>query len=158
MTHIAPRDEADRQRRAASYQKLVQRYKPRPPIGRNMLMAFVVGGGLCLLGQIFFNIFLGMALTPREAAAPTLAVMIFLGALATGFGIYDELAEIGGVGAAIPISGFSNTVTAAAMEFKREGFILGMGAKMFVIAGPVLVYGIITGFTVALIRVFLLGM
>ncbi len=158
MSNLIPRDEEDQQRRATRYGQLVAQYRPRPPIGRNLALAFVVGGSICFIGQIFYNLFLELALSPREAAAPTLAVMILLGALATGLGIYDELAQIGGAGAAIPISGFSNTVTAAAMDYKREGFILGMGAKMFIIAGPVLVYGIITGFTIALIRVFLLGM
>ena len=152
MSNLIPRDEADQQKRAARYQQLVKRYRPRPSIGRNMLRAFVVGGSICFIGQIFYNLFLDLALSPREAAAPTLAVMILLGALATGIGIYDELAEIGGAGAAIPISGFSNTVTAAAMDYKREGFILGMGAKMFIIAGPVIVYGILSGVFAAFIK------
>ncbi len=158
MTKLLPSDEIDQQQKATRYQELLKQYKPRPAIAKNVLLAFLVGGGICLIGQIFFNLFLGLTLSPKDAAAPTLAVMILLGSLATGLGVYDELAEIGGAGAAVPISGFSNTVAAAAMEYKREGFILGMGAKMFIIAGPVLVYGLITGFTVALVRVFLLGM
>lgn len=158
MSTLIPRDDKDQQQRAARYRDLVNEYTPRPSIGKNMTLAFLMGGSICFVGQIFYNLFLEMALTPKEAAAPTLAVMIFLGALATGFGIYDELAQIGGVGAAVPISGFANTVAAAAMEYKREGLILGLGAKMFVIAGPVLVYGLLAGVTIALIRVFLLGL
>ena len=116
-----------------------------------------MGGGFSLIGQIVLEFVSGVERTTDEASAITLAIMILLGAILTGLGIYDEIAEIGGAGAAVPITGFSNTVTAAAMEFRREGFILGMGAKMFVIAGPVLVYGILSGFLVALIKSVVLG-
>lgn len=138
------------------YEKLVQRTKPKPPIGRNLLAAFFVGGFICLVGQVFLNLFLSRGMSLREAGAPTLAVMIFLGALLTGLGVYDELGEFAGAGAAVPITGFSNTIVAAAMDFKREGFVLGMAAKMFIIAGPVIVFGIVAGFFVALVRGILL--
>lgn len=140
------------------YQKLIKDHEPKVPIGRHMLSAFLVGGTICLIGQIILSYFTTVERTSGEAAAITLAAMIFIGAVITAFGVYDSLAEIGGAGAAVPITGFSNTVVSAAMEFRREGLILGMGAKMFVIAGPVLVYGILAGFIVTLIKVALLGL
>jgi stage V sporulation protein AC len=94
--------------------------------------------------------------TKAEASAVTLAVMILIGTVLTAFGVYDELAEKGGAGAAVPITGFANTMTSAAMEFRREGVLLGMAAKMFVIAGPVIVFGILSGFIVTLIKVLIL--
>lgn len=139
------------------YQQLVRENQPPRRTWRNVILAFVVGGSFSLIGQIVLDFVSGVERTTDEASAITLAIMILIGAVLTGLGIYDEIAEIGGAGAAVPITGFSNTVTAAAMEFRREGFILGMGAKMFVIAGPVLVYGILSGFLVALIKSVVLG-
>lgn len=139
------------------YQKLVQENTPPRPIVKNMLWAFFVGGGICTLGELVLNIALRVENTKDEAAAVTLAVMIFIGTLLTAFGIYDEIAEKAGAGVAVPITGFANTVTSAAMEFRREGLLLGMGAKMFIIAGPVIVYGILSGFIVALIKSLVLG-
>lgn len=140
------------------YQKLVQANTPPRPILKNMLWAFFVGGTISALGQVVLNIAEKFERTKNEAAAVTLAVMIFIGTLLTALGIYDEIAEKAGAGVAVPITGFANTVTAAAMEFRREGFLLGMGAKMFVIAGPVIVYGILAGFVVALIKSLVLGL
>jgi stage V sporulation protein AC len=140
------------------YQNLVKKNLPKTPIWKNVLLAFLIGGIICLIGQGVLNFAITFEETKEEAAAVTLAIMILIGSILTGIGIYDEIAEIGGAGAAIPITGFSNTVTAAAMEFRREGFLLGMGAKMFIIAGPVLVYGILSGFIVALIKSVILGL
>lgn len=140
------------------YQELVQKHSPPRPILRNMLWAFMVGGLICALGQVVLTIAEKVEHTEAEASAVTLAVMILVGTILTAFGIYDELAELAGAGAAVPITGFANTVTAAAMEFRREGLLLGMGAKMFVIAGPVIVYGILSGFVVSLIKAILLGL
>lgn len=140
------------------YQKLVQAHAPKVPVWRNIMWAFLIGGAICVLGQVMLDIFTKIEATEGEAAATTLAAMIFFGAVATGFGVYDDLSEIAGAGAAVPITGFANTVVAAAMEFRREGLILGMGAKMFVIAGPVLVYGILAGFIVTLLRALAMGL
>jgi stage V sporulation protein AC len=109
-----------------------------------------------LIGQAFLEIYEKMGFAGDKATAPALATMIFLGAAATALGVYDRLGEWAGAGAAIPITGFANSIVSSAIEYKREGFLLGMAAKMFVIAGPVLVYGIIAGFLVGLIKVFLL--
>lgn len=140
-----------------AYRDLVKAMEPKPSLLRNMLLAFLVGGAICLIGQFVFDFFKGVEQTEAEASAITLAAMIFLGAVATGLGVYDELGELGGAGAAVPITGFSNSIVSAAMEFKREGLILGMGCKMFIIAGPVLVYGILSGFLVGLVKGTLLG-
>ena len=139
------------------YQQLVKENQPPRHVWKNVLLAFLVGGAICLVGQAVLEFVSGVERTTDEAAAVTLAIMILIGSILTGLGIYDEIAEQGGAGAAVPITGFSNTITAAAMEFRREGFILGMGAKMFVIVGPVLVYGILSGFVVALIKAVVLG-
>jgi len=138
------------------YQKLVQDNSPPRPLLKNMLWAFLVGGLICTLGQVVLNIAGRTENTKAEASAVTLAVMILIGTILTAFGVYDEIAEKGGAGAAVPITGFANTVTSAAMEFRREGLLLGMGAKMFIIAGPVIVYGILSGFIVTLVKALVL--
>ncbi|NLK07206.1 MAG: SpoVA/SpoVAEb family sporulation membrane protein [Firmicutes bacterium] len=139
------------------YQQMVTARTPKPKYAKNIALAYLVGGAICTLAQAVFNAFSGMSLTKLEVSAATLATIIALGAVVTGLGVYDCLAERGGMGAAVPISGFSNTITAAAMDFKREGYLLGMGAKMFVIAGPVIVYGLVGGFVVTLIRLAFAG-
>jgi stage V sporulation protein AC len=109
------------------------------------------------VGQVILDISRIFEPSKTGSAAVTLAVMILIGALLTGFGVYDEIAELAGAGAAVPITGFANTVTAAAMEYRREGYLQGMGSKMLIIAGPVIVYGILSGFIVALIKSLILG-
>ena len=136
----------------AKYQKLASSIVPRPPLARNTAVAFVVGGLTCMVGQAVMNAFIASGMTADEAVGPTLAVMILIGVVLTGLSIYHHIGEFAGAGAAVPITGFANTMAAAAMDFKREGYVLGMGAKMFIIAGPVLVYGILAGVTVALIK------
>ncbi len=127
-----------------TYQEKYEQAKPKTPILKNIVWAFVVGGLICVLGQYIQNYFLSLGISKKEAAGPTSLVLIFLSALFTGFGIYDELGRKAGAGSVVPITGFANSIVAPAMEFKREGYVFGIGAKMFVIAGPVLVYGIST--------------
>lgn len=134
------------------YQKLAKAMIPKPPIVRNIIVAFAVGGLICTAGQIVMNTFVSNGLTQDEAVAPTQATMILIGVVLTGLSIYHHIGEFAGAGAAVPVTGFANTIVAAAMEFKREGYIMGMGARMFLIAGPVLVYGILSGISVALIQ------
>ena len=135
-------------REKAEYKRLRQAHAPRVPLARNALLAFAVGGGICAIGQVFFDFFTRRGLGPEQAGSYTSVVVVFLGALLTGLGVYDEIVKAGGMGGALPISGFANAVVAPAMEYKREGWVLGVGARMFVIAGPVLVYGILTSFVV----------
>ncbi|MCR4426051.1 MAG: SpoVA/SpoVAEb family sporulation membrane protein [Firmicutes bacterium] len=141
----------------AKYQRLANSLIPKPPLARNMGRAFVVGGLICAVGQGVLNAFVNSGMSLDDAVAPTLAVMILIGAVLTGASIYHHIGEFAGAGAAVPITGFSNTIVAAAMDFKREGFVMGMGAKMFIIAGPVLVFGTVTGVFVALLRWLYMG-
>lgn len=130
---------------AQQYGQLVQQLMP--PVNRTSLLlrAFVVGGTLSLVGQFVLEFFTRIEPTEGQAIGVTLATMILLGAVLTALGVYDFLGEWGGFGAAVPITGFSNTMVSAAMDFRREGLVLGMGSKMFVIAGPVIVFGVIAG-------------
>ena len=123
------------------YGKLVQEYSPRSPIAKDCLLAFVIGGGICTLGQFLVNFYTRYI---SEDAAGTAASMtlVALSALLTGLSLYDNIAKYAGAGTLVPITGFANAVVSPAIEFKTEGFILGVGAKMFTIAGPVIVYGV----------------
>jgi len=134
------------------YQRMVQSLKPKPCLVKDVARAFLVGGSIALIGQAAFMFFTTIEPTRGEAVSATLAAMIALGGILTSLGVYDIIAEWGGAGAAIPITGFANTIVAAAMDFRREGYILGLGAKMFIIAGPIIVYGIVSGFVVALLK------
>jgi stage V sporulation protein AC len=108
------------------------------------LRAFLVGGIICVIGQVIFNLISELGLEKETVSSYTSISMIFLGALLTGLNVYDNIAKFAGAGTLVPITGFSNAVVSPAMEFKSEGYVLGVGAKMFVIAGPVIVYGIVT--------------
>lgn len=134
-----------------TYQEKYEQAKPKTPILKNIVWAFIVGGLICVLGQYIQNYFLSLGISKKDAAGPTSTVLIFLSALFTGFGIYDELGRKAGAGSIVPITGFANSIVAPAMEFKREGYVFGIGAKMFVIAGPVLVYGISTAVLIGFI-------
>ncbi|SMC58382.1 stage V sporulation protein AC [Sporomusa malonica] len=133
------------------FQEKFEQVKPKPPLMKNVIWAFVVGGLICMLGQFFLNYFVSIGFSKKEAAGPTSILLIFLSALFTGLGIYDELGRRGGAGSIVPITGFANSIVSPAMEFKREGYVFGIGAKMFVIAGPVLVYGISTAVLIGFI-------
>lgn len=108
-----------------------------------------------MIGQIIINLFRLGGLTVSEASAAATAVLIFLGALLTGLGVYDDIAKFAGAGSIVPVTGFANSIVAPALEFKREGYILGVGARLFTVAGPVLVYGIVTSIIVGLLYFFL---
>ena len=124
------------------YGQLVEQMSPKSPMGRDCLNAFLVGGLICTVGQLFINLYTGLGL--EKQAASTLASMslVAISALLTGLSLYDDIAKFAGAGTLVPITGFANSISAPAVEFKTEGFILGVGAKMFTIAGPVIVYGI----------------
>lgn len=124
------------------FETLSKQIEPKPEIFKHCLRAFWVGGLICTIGEIINNFVLNYDFTKEEAAAITSIVMVFLGALLTGIGIYAKIAEYAGAGTVVPITGFSNAVVSPAIEFKKEGFVFGVAAKMFTIAGPVLVYGI----------------
>ena len=124
------------------YGKLVRQISPKSPIGKDCLLAFIVGGGICTLGQFFANWYQSMELSKDDAYMAASMSLVVLSALFTGLSLYDNLAKYAGAGTLVPITGFANSIAAPAVEFKTEGFILGVGAKMFTIAGPVIVYGV----------------
>ena len=124
------------------YKALYTAAMPRSRVGRDSAIAFSVGGFICVLGQLIMNLFLMIDDMTRETASLLMSLtLIAAAAILTGLGLYDKISRHAGAGTLVPITGFSNSVVAPALEFKSEGFILGTGAKMFVIAGPVLVYG-----------------
>ena len=138
-----------------NYQDIADAHAPKSQTGRNLLRAFVIGGAICALGQMALNGWKAAGLDERAAGTAASATLVFLGALLTGLGVYDRIAKYGGAGTLVPITGFANAIVSAALEFKSEGYILGMSAKMFTIAGPVLVFG--TSFSVLyglLLRLF----
>ena len=125
-----------------AYQKMVEEKSPKSKIAYDCLKAFWVGGTICLIGEIISNL-LSMFFTLEKTAlsAWTSIILVFLGATLTGIGVYDKIGKYAGAGSLVPITGFANGITSPAMEYKPEGFVLGVGAKMFTIAGPVIVYG-----------------
>ena len=124
------------------YARLVNDLAPKSPKLRDYLGAFCIGGTICLVGQVFLNWYQSMGLDEKQAGTAVCMSLITLSALLTGLSLYDNIAKYGGAGTLVPITGFANAISAPAVEFKTEGFILGVGAKMFTIAGPVIVYGI----------------
>lgn len=136
------------------YEYLVKKESPSSPLFKDTLWAFFVGGIICTIGQVFKNYYSLIGLNKEQTATATAITMVFLGALLTGLQIYDKIAKKAGAGTIVPITGFANAIVAPAMEFKSEGLILGMAAKLFVIAGPVLVYGISASVIYGLILYF----
>ena len=124
------------------YGKLVKDLSPKSPMWRDCLMAFFVGGLICTLGQLAINGYTALGLEKQDASTAASMSLVALSALLTGLSLYDNIAKHAGAGTLVPITGFANSVAAPAVEFKTEGFILGVGAKMFTIAGPVIVYGV----------------
>lgn len=135
------------------YSKYVDKRSPNSPTLRNMIKAFVFGGIICCIGQAIMNGYIIRGLTEESAATATSISLVFLGALLTGLGIYDNIAKFAGAGTLVPITGFANSVVAPALEFKAEGFITGTSVKMFTIAGPVIVFGICSSVIYGLILV-----
>ena len=124
------------------YGKLVQSLAPKSPMWKDCLWAFLVGGLICTIGQMIMNGYLKLGLDEETAGTAMSMTLVAISALLTGFSVYDDIAKHAGAGTLVPITGFANAIAAPAIEFKTEGFILGVGAKMFTIAGPVIVYGV----------------
>ena len=124
------------------YAKLTEELAPKSPMGKDCLFAFVIGGIICTIGQFFLNYYTKLGLDKDAAGTAASMTLVALSALLTGLSLYDNLAKHAGAGTLVPITGFANAIAAPAVEFKTEGFILGVGAKMFTIAGPVIVYGV----------------
>ena len=124
------------------YVALVARMAPKSPMWRDCLNAFWIGGLICVVGQIFTNCYGAWGLEKQDAGTAASMTLVALSALLTGLSVYDDIAKHAGAGTLVPITGFANAIAAPAVEFKTEGFVLGVGAKMFTIAGPVIVYGL----------------
>lgn len=126
----------------SEYDELISKKAQKSPIAKNILFAFVVGGLICMLGQFIFNQMINLGVDQEKSATITSISLIFIGAFLTSVNLYSRIGRFAGAGSTIPITGFSNSVVAPAIEFKSEGYILGLGANMFKVAGPVLVFGI----------------
>ncbi|WP_026974833.1 stage V sporulation protein AC [Alicyclobacillus contaminans] len=137
----------------ATYQQLVDKHRPARPLLMNTVRAFLVGGCICLIGQFVQMFFIKVAgFSPKDAGNPTVAVMIFASVLFTALGVYDKFAQWAGAGSAVPVTGFANTMASAALEHRTEGWVSGIGGNMFKLAGPVIVYGVVSAFFVSLVR------
>jgi stage V sporulation protein AC len=123
------------------YKKLTEKASPNSPILKNMFFAFLIGGSICALGQIFMNIYIYLGVEKDTAGTLVSITLILISVILTGLNLFDRIAKIAGAGTLVPITGFANSVASPAIEFKSEGFVLGMAAKMFIISGPVIVYG-----------------
>ena len=139
------------------YNRYVARLAKKSPLGKDLLRSFLVGGLICVIGQLILNGFTALDLSEQDAAAATSVSLVFLSAVLTGLSVYDDLAKIAGAGTLVPITGFANAVVSPAIEFKAEGFVTGMAAKMFIIAGPVIVYGTVASVLYGLILVIFGG-
>jgi stage V sporulation protein AC len=136
------------------FHKVTDESSPKSKLLKNCICAFIVGGIICDIGQFFNNYLIGIGVSRDDTSSWVTIIMIFIGALLTGIGVYDKIANFAGAGTVVPITGFANSIVSPAIEFKKEGYILGVGAKMFTIAGPVLVYGIGSSIIVGVIYYF----
>ncbi|RPJ96238.1 stage V sporulation protein AC [Rummeliibacillus sp. TYF005] len=141
------------------YDNLQQSISPKPSILKNCLKAFLVGGIFCTVGQLITYIYISyFNFTEKTAGNPTVATMIFIAMLLTGFGLYKKIGQFAGAGSAVPVTGFGNAVISAAIEHKTEGFVLGVGGNIFKLAGSVIVFGVVSAFLVALVKLILVTM
>ena len=133
-----------------AYEKYVKEKTPVHNVYKNMAKAFVMGGAICTLGQFISNYCKKIGLDKEATASWTALVLVLLSVILTGFNVYQKLATWGGAGALVPITGFANSVAAPAIEYKKEGQVFGIGCKIFTIAGPVILYGIVTSWILGL--------
>ena len=140
------------------YNTLKEQLTPQTPLLLNVLKAFVIGGIICSIGQAISYVYMMFFdFTEKTVGNPTVATMIFLAMLATGFGWYQKLGQFAGAGSAVPVTGFGNAVISAAIEYKSEGLVLGVGSNMFKLAGSVILFGVVSAFFVALIKLILVS-
>jgi stage V sporulation protein AC len=135
------------------YQQLAKKLEPKRPVLTNCLRAFLVGGLICLIGQAIQMSFVEWGgFDKKEAGNPTVAILIFISVVLTGLGVYDKIAQWAGAGSAVPVTGFANSMASAAIEHRCEGLVLGVGGKMFKLAGPVIVFGVVAAFLVGIVH------
>jgi len=138
------------------YKKVAKKHEPARPIWGNCVKAFFVGGTICLIGQAIQQAFMaGFDMTSKQAANPTVAVMILISVILTCLGVYDKIAQWAGAGTAVPVTGFANSMCSAALEHRAEGLVLGVGANMFKLAGSVIVFGVVAAFIIGVVYAFL---
>ncbi|SEP70228.1 stage V sporulation protein AC [Piscibacillus halophilus] len=136
-----------------NYKNDIKNYQPKPKLLKNCIKAFVVGGLICLIGQgltVFYTEVFGFS--EKAAGNPVVTTLILLSALLTGFGVYDKIGQFAGAGSAVPVTGFANSITSAALEHKSEGLVLGVASNMFKLAGSVIVFGTVSAYIVGMIR------
>ncbi|MBO5716239.1 MAG: stage V sporulation protein AC [Clostridia bacterium] len=139
-----------------TYKKYADAHAPRSPIGKNCLNAFCIGGLICAMGQGLNDIYtIALGFSKDDASLLASATLVLAAVVLTAFGIFDEIAKVAGAGTLVPITGFANSVVSPAIDSKSEGFILGVGAKIFTVAGPVLLYGILSGAIYGVIYYFI---
>ena len=126
-----------------TYKKYVKKRAPKSPLLKDMLLAFLVGGTICAFAEVLYNVYLAFEIEEENVRTLVPVTLVFLASLATGLGFFDSLAKHAGAGTLVPITGFSNAVISPALDDKSEGLVMGVGAKMFTIAGPVIVYGVV---------------
>ena len=140
------------------YNKIVTKNSPKSKLFVNCIKAFLIGGAICTIGQGFTDLYAMLGAVEKDSKTVCSVTLIFIGILLTAIGVYDKIAKHGGAGTLVPITGFANAVSSPAIEFKSEGYIAGLGAKLFIIAGPVIVYGvsasIIYGFVLWILSLF----
>lgn len=135
------------------YQALAQSKEPKRPILKNCVRAFIAGGTICLLGEAIRQMYIHwFGFAEKKAGDPTVATLIFISVILTSFGVYDKIAQWAGAGTAVPVTGFANSMASAAIEHRSEGVVLGVGGKMFKLAGPVIVFGTVAAFLVAIVH------
>lgn len=142
---------------AQKYQAFLKEREVKRPIFKNCLKAFFVGGFICFIGQIISTFYIYFFdFTEKTAGNPTVATLIFITMLLTGFGVYDKIAQFAGAGTAVPVTGFGNSVISSAIEHRTEGFVLGVGGNMFKLAGSVILFGVFSAFIIALLKTLLI--
>jgi stage V sporulation protein AC len=137
------------------YKNQIKSYQPKPPYVLNCLKAFLIGGFICMVGQGIQNFYINVLnFSEKDAGNPTAGTLILISALLTGLGVYDKLGQFAGAGSAVPITGFANSMTSAAIEHRSEGVVLGVATNMFKLAGSVIVFGVVAAYIVGIIRYF----
>lgn len=159
MAKAKPKRKPDPGKQQQAYQKLAKEIEPKRPVLRNCVLAFLVGGFICIIGQglmlLFQNVF---HFTKEDAGSPTVVTLILISVLLTSLGVYDKIAQWAGAGTAVPVTGFANSMCSAALEHRSEGLVLGVGGNMFKLAGSVIVFGTVAAFIVGVLHwLFSLG-
>ena len=141
----------EKQIKEKQYKDYVKQHTPVHNVWTNMLKAFLTGGSICTLGQLISNYCKTLGLSEKDCGAWTAIVLVLFSVILTGLNVYSKIANWGGAGALVPITGFANSVAAPAIEYKKEGQVFGIGAKIFTIAGPVLLYGVVTSWALGVV-------